>query len=150
MWENIHFDMCAGQRHKSACISAQSDKSFLIRVLIVCMKKFCILDYLKYIQWRSDQTAIAQADLNLWWAHMSKVAARFSFATICFVDCNVIIFTLSIGTSYLLTIWKNLFCYRLMCLKYCCIYGKQCRPWSDAAFCGIWSGCLLRHVCPNT
>ena len=21
-----------------------------------------------------------------------------------------------------------------MCLKHCCMYGKQCRPWSDAAF----------------
>ena len=26
-----------------------------------------------------------------------------------------------------------------MYLKYCCMYGKQCRPWSDAAFCGVWS-----------
>ena len=24
-----------------------------------------------------------------------------------------------------------------MCLKYCSMYDKQCRPWSDAAFCGI-------------
>ena len=30
-----------------------------------------------------------------------------------------------------------------MCLKYCCMYGKQCRPWSDAAFCSIWSGSTL-------
>ena len=37
-------------------------------------------------------------------------------------------------------IWNNLFYYLSMCLKYCCMYGKQCRPWSYAAFCGIWSG----------
>ena len=37
------------------------------------------------------------------------------------------------------------FYYLLMCLKYmyCCMYDKQCRPWSDAAFCSIWSGSSL-------
>ena len=25
----------------------------------------------------------------------------------------------------------------------CWMSGKQCRPWSDAAFCGVWSGCTL-------
>ena len=39
-----------------------------------------------------------------------------------------------------------------MCLEYCCMYGKQCRPWADAVFCGIWCGlhCLQRPVCPST
>ena len=27
--------------------------------------------------------------------------------------------------------------------KNCWMGGKQCRPWSDAAFCGIWSGTTL-------
>ena len=40
-------------------------------------------------------------------------------------------------------IWNSLFYYQLMYLKYCCMYGKQCRPWSDAAFCGVWSGPTL-------
>ena len=31
----------------------------------------------------------------------------------------------------------------MMCLKYCCMYGKQCRPWSDAEYCSIWSGSTL-------
>ena len=35
------------------------------------------------------------------------------------------------------------FYYPLMYLKYYFMYGKQCRPWSDAAFCGIWSGTTL-------
>ena len=28
---------------------------------------------------------------------------------------------------------------------------NECRPWSDATICGIWSGsrCLVRHVCSN-
>ena len=26
---------------------------------------------------------------------------------------------------------------------YCLVFGKQCRPWSDAAFCGVWSGSKL-------
>ena len=42
-----------------------------------------------------------------------------------------------------LKIWNSAFYYLLMCLKYYCMYGKQCRPWSDAAFCGIWSGSTL-------
>ena len=32
------------------------------------------------------------------------------------------------------------FHYLLMCLKYCCMYSKQSRPWSDIAF---WSGSSL-------
>ena len=42
-----------------------------------------------------------------------------------------------------LKIYYSPFYCLLMCLKYCCIYGKQCRPWSDATFCGIWSGSTL-------
>ena len=38
-----------------------------------------------------------------------------------------------------LKIWNSLFNYPLMCLKYCGMYGKQSRPWSDTAFCGVWS-----------
>ena len=33
--------------------------------------------------------------------------------------------------------------YLLMCPKYCRMNGKQCSPWSDAAFCSIWSGSTL-------
>ena len=33
-----------------------------------------------------------------------------------------------------------------MCLKYCCMNGKPCRPLSDTAFCGFWSGTTL-FVC---
>ena len=35
------------------------------------------------------------------------------------------------------------FYYLLVYLKYCCMYGKQCRPWSDAAECVFWSGSTL-------
>ena len=40
-------------------------------------------------------------------------------------------------------IWNSPFCCLLMCPKYCCMFAKQCRPWSDAAFCSIWSGSTL-------
>ena len=40
-------------------------------------------------------------------------------------------------------IWNIPFYYLLMCLKYCCMYVKQWRHWSDAAFCGVWSGSTL-------
>ena len=56
-----------------------------------------------------------------------------------------------IGTPYLLVILflNNPFYYFMMCLKYCCMYGKQYRPWSDAAFCSVWSGSTLFATCPN-
>ena len=47
-----------------------------------------------------------------------------------------------------LKIWTSTFYYLLLCLKTCLVSGKQCRPRSDAAFCGVWSGstqCLLRQ-----
>ena len=31
----------------------------------------------------------------------------------------------------------------LMCLKCCCMCGKQCIAWSDAAFCSVWSWSTL-------
>ena len=40
-------------------------------------------------------------------------------------------------------IWKSLFYYLLMCLKYYCMFGKQCRPWSDATFCDVLSWSTL-------
>ena len=45
-------------------------------------------------------------------------------------------------------IWNSPFYYPLMCLKYCGMYGKQCRPWSDATDLSLH--CLQRLVCPNT
>ena len=40
-------------------------------------------------------------------------------------------------------IWNSAFYHLLMFLNYCCMYGKQCRPWSDAVFWSIWSGSTL-------
>ena len=42
-------------------------------------------------------------------------------------------------------IWNTMssFYHFLICIKYWCMYGKQCRPWSDAAFGGIWSRSTL-------
>ena len=57
--------------------------------------------------------------------------------------------TVSIGTPYLLTILvlnfeiHSPFYYLLMCLKYCSMYGKQCRSWSDATNYDVWSGFTL-------
>ena len=53
-----------------------------IRVFVVRLKNLCILGYSKCAREDSDQ--IAQSDLNLYWAHMSKgtfsdVAAKFIF-----------------------------------------------------------------------
>ena len=46
-------------------------------------------------------------------------------------------------TILVLKIWNSQFYYLLMGLEYCYMYGKQCRPWSDAAFCSIWSRSTL-------
>ena len=35
--------------------------------------------------------------------------------------------------------FESRFHYLLMSLKYYCMYGKQCRPWSNATFCGVLS-----------
>ena len=40
-------------------------------------------------------------------------------------------------------IWNIPFYYLLMYLNYCYMYGKQCRPWSDATFSSIFSGSTL-------
>ena len=38
--------------------------------------------------------------------------------------------------------------YFIMCPKYCWMSNKQCRPWSNAAFCSIWCGSTLyAHAC---
>ena len=46
-------------------------------------------------------------------------------------------------TSYPSKIWKSSFYYLSICLNYCWMSGKQRRPWSDAAFCGVWSWSTL-------
>ena len=33
--------------------------------------------------------------------------------------------------------------YLVMCLKYCCMFGIQCRPRSDATFCSVWCWSIL-------
>ena len=70
----------------------------------------------------------------------------------------ITVLTLNIGilkTLYLTCpkIWLgpfySVYCL-LMCLRTSGLNGKQCMPWSDAAFfiLGLGLNCLLRHVCP--
>ena len=60
---------CMPNKLKSACKSVQPDQS----ILSACMKKLCILGYQKCSQWRfGSDCAKAQADLNLYWEHMSE------------------------------------------------------------------------------
>ena len=42
-----------------------------------------------------------------------------------------------------LIIYKSLFHYLLMCLKFWWMSGKQCRPGSDGPYCGVWYGSTL-------
>ena len=52
------------------------------------------------------------------------------------------------------TIWNIPFYYLLMCLKYCCMYGKQwhCLPSQTlhSAASDLNLHCLQRHICPIT
>ena len=58
----------------------------------ICMKKLCILAYLKYTSEDSDQTANVRADLNLRWAHMSKGMFSYIVAQIIQNRTNIIEF----------------------------------------------------------
>ena len=52
----------------------------------------------------------------------------------------------TLSTYHIVTsskIWNRNLAHLLICLKYSSKYGKQCRPWSDAAFSGVWSGSIL-------
>ena len=49
----------------------------------------------------------------------------------------------TLSTYHTSKIWNSPFYYISMYLKYYCMYGKQCRPKSHGAFCGIWSGSTL-------
>ena len=65
--ETVPSDMCDQRRHKSVYTSAQ------IRILVILMRKLCILGYPKCAHWRIwSDCANAHADLNFRWAHMSE------------------------------------------------------------------------------
>ena len=63
----------------------------------------------------------------------------------------------NLSTGYLPTyhtcpkIWHSPLYYLLIFLKYCSMYGKQCRTWSDAAYAVSDLGlhCSQRPICPN-
>ena len=63
--ENVPSDMCAQRRLRSACATAQADQS------LRCPLKETLQAQLSNnaISEDSDQTANAQGDLNLRWAH---------------------------------------------------------------------------------
>ena len=62
------------------------------------------------------------------------------------------VFTLSIRTPYHTCpkFWRSILLPLRMCLKYGCLYAKQCRPWSDSAVSDLHLHCLQRPFCPNT
>ena len=70
MCRNIKYvpsEMCAKPSLMSLRIG------IMTRVFVVRMKNLCIIGYPKRAQWRFwSDCAIAQSDLNLRWAHMSK------------------------------------------------------------------------------
>ena len=53
-------------------------------------------------------------------------------------------------SNYHPKVWTGPFYFLLMYLKYCCIYGKRYRPWSDATYCDLGLHCLQRLICPTT
>ena len=72
-----------------------------------------------------------------WWRHRHRLD-RFRFQNFKSPDWD------PLSTYHTSSkICNSPFYYLFMCLKYCCIYCKQCGPWSDAAECGIWPGSTL-------
>ena len=63
----------------------------LIRVFVICMKKLCMLGYPKYAQprFRSD-CANAQSDLNLGWAHMSRMYVFLHYGSFVLISDRMI------------------------------------------------------------
>ena len=57
----------------------------------------------------------------------------------------ITVFTLNIHTPYALpyTSIQQVHFTTRKCVQDCWMNGKQCKPWSDAAFCTIWSGSAL-------
>ena len=69
-WEKSYLLTCASNEDSDQPAHPRS----LIWVFIVRMKIPCIHDYPKCVKWRFwSNCGNAQADLNLWWAYMSKV-----------------------------------------------------------------------------
>ena len=71
------FSVCIRHLLQTCYLKIAHSRS-LIRIFVVRMQKLCIRGYPKYVQRRFwSGWANAQADLNLFWAHISDVAPRF-------------------------------------------------------------------------
>ena len=105
------------------------------RITNNCFRSSCKYIHLYSLSRFSENEAERQWILYISTNHLSLNVRQYT------------VITLSIGTPYLLTIlhlkFESSFNYLLMYLNYCCMYGKQCRPWSDAPFFSIWSGSTL-------
>ena len=83
------------------------------------------------------------------WTDKKKIYIWYFFYLELCLECDLVFYhiypkyweTLSIYHTCP-KIWNNPLYGLLMCW-YCFMYGKQCRPWSDAAYCCIWSGSAL-------
>ena len=83
-------------------------------------------------------------DKYLIWKHLNRI---IWCCLILQKNVRCTVFTLSIGTPYLLTIlvlkfWNSPVYYLLMCINVAVCMANS-RHWSDPAFCGIWSGSTL-------
>ena len=82
--------------------------------------------------------------------YVSYHEATIAMRIVWWGECNIAATVLGHLSTYHMCpkIWNSPFYNLLMCLKYCCMYDKQCRPWSYATFCGSWSGStLFSKVC---
>ena len=118
---------------------------FLLNRLLVCMSSSSARPHVIFAEVSPWFNTSLNEQYRILWGCPETLL--FTYAILTFFLWHTI-FTLSIGTPYLFTIFvlkfeNSPFYYLLMCLKYCCMYGKQWRPCSDAAFCGIWSGSTL-------
>ena len=108
----------------------------------------CLMQNTRKTPWCQRRPSLDSANAH---AHIgllcSRMALRLIFFTIriTYSECRIYPkYWDTLSTHHTCPkIWNSPFCYPLMYLKCCCMYSKQCRPWSDAAFCGVWSGSTL-------
>ena len=88
----------------------------------------------------SDQTARMRSIIRIYWAHMSKSCSLTDLFNPVMPSGLFYRNSLDRPISNIRGIWLVVII--TMFYRNSCIWYKQCIPWSDAAFCGVWSGSI--------
>ena len=123
-WQNQQSGMCTQRRPRSAWASAQSDQSSLST-----RRK---LESLAPIE-HTAKTLIRLGGCLGW---SESLLGAHSLCWFCHVTAQIL------STAFLSLQWFKLGSCHLTC-------ERMCKPWSDAAFCSVWSGSTLFASVPK-